>query len=338
MKRCTRAGLNVTKSCNWRCATCFYRHETGFFTPQHETLGEIMKWTEEAQRRGLDHCVLVGYGEPTFWPYLTDWIKRCKDIGMTTSIITNGTATPAFYESLYHDGLDHIHVSVHGKGEVLNRIAENQIAGEKQAETLKWLKDSGLPWRSNTTLQQLNFQHLEETVDHILEHECRHVVLLGFLPHYGWYNKLQQVAVPPRDLRQPLERCIEKIEQANRWVTLRYHPMCHMKDEYRKYITNANMVCYDPGEWEYSMSGSANEADLTRIAVELGEQVSIKGKPCNQCAIRQHCGGWNHIYAEGFNGAELKAVQANEISDMAGAFQYYFNQNPFNIQFKGYFA
>lgn len=335
MKRCTRIGLNVTKSCNWRCNTCFYKHEQGFFTPEHETLQSMVSQIEKAKQRGLDHIVLVGYGEPSLWPHLPEFVKQCKAIGMASSIITNGTATPAFYESLYADGLDHIHISVHGKGDILNKIAHSQVAAEKQAEVLKWLKQAELPWRSNTTLQLDNYQTLPEITEYVLDHGCRHVVLLGFLPHYGWHNRLREVAVEPAALRPFIEESMDKVIDRHQWLTLRYHPMCHLRTDLWKYVTNADFVLLDPGEWEYNNSATMLDESLKKAAWELGQNVAIKTEPCINCDLYKHCGGWNATYAAGFDGAALEPYKCGEYPQ---SFGYLWYQNPFNTEFKGHFT
>ena len=128
---------------------------------------------------------------------------------------------------------------------------------------------------------------------------------------------------------------MDKVIQADKWLTLRYHPMCHLREDLWKYVTNANMVVYDSGEWEYSNSASASDEKLKEIAKGIGDSVSIKTKPCTECDSYSHCGGWNCVYAAGFDGAGLSAV--NGLPEETKAFQYYWNQNPFNNEFKGHF-
>ena len=339
MKRCMRVGVNVTKRCNFRCKTCFYLHEEGFFTPTDEPTALIEDQIISAQNRGLDHAVIVGYGEPTLWPDLMRFVKFCKENGMKSSIITNGTAPVKYYESLYANGLDHLHISVHGLGDTLNKIACNATAGDKQKEVLEWLKESKLPWRSNTTLQLENYLEVPETIDYIIDHGAAHIVLLGFLPHYGWFNKVRDVAVHPADLRLKIEPAMDAVIKANRWLTLRYHPMCHLRQDLWKYVTNANFVLLDPFEWCYNDSGTLSDADLKIACKNLGDNVSIKTEPCVSCALQPHCGGWNAVYAAGFNGADLTSVPKSFVPEKSlTEFGYYWYQNPVNTEGRGHFA
>jgi MoaA/NifB/PqqE/SkfB family radical SAM enzyme len=326
MKRCLRVGIDVTKRCNWRCKTCFYRHKDWFNTPEDKSLFDAMREVTEAKRRGCDHAVLVGWGETALWPHTIDFIKECKTIDIKTSIITNGTIGIKTYYDMYLAGLNHLHVSVHGMGDTLNRIAEKEWAAKRQAQTLDWLESNKLPWRSNTTLQKENAGQLCETIDYIIRKGAYHIVLLGFLPHYEWGNRLKEVAVRSMDLRPNLEYCLRAIVSAGRYATLRYHPMCHLDPYLRKYVVNARYVLYDPNEWDYGHSGD-EDAKLWNAAVnEIGGAVAIKGKPCCNCTHFVHCGGFNQTYTNGFDGNDLCAI-ATEIEQTPG---FLHDQNPVN--------
>lgn len=329
--RTSKLGLNVTKRCNWRCAHCFFRHEAGYFVNEDVSLPDIMAQVEAGKARGSNHAYIIGWGESTLWPHLVDWIDQCKAIGVSTSIISNGTASIRFYENLYNHGLNHLHLSVHGFGDVINAIAESQIADKKQTETLTWLKESELPWRSNTTLQLLNYQHLPEIFEKIIDYGSRHLVICGFLPHYGWETRLRDVAVAPAISRPFIEAALDKAIAANRWLTLRYFPYCHLRQDLWPYITNANMVVFDNGEYEFENSGSLPDDQLMALSNHVRDTYKVQGEPCKSCAAFIHCGGWNKVYAAAFDGAGLTA-QAEAVKE----FGYYWNQNPFNTEFKGY--
>lgn len=333
MNRCRRVGQDVTKKCNAKCKTCFYRYRADFNTDYHSTRDQIRGELEKAKARGCNHSVLVGWGEPTLYAHLDEWQQDCNAIGFTTSMITNGLVSTKRAEELFIRGLDHLHVSVHGEGETLNTILECSQASRIQDKLLEWLKAGGYPWRSNTTLQQENYRVLPHIVEHIVEHGCKHVVLLGFLPHYEWKNRLREVAVHPGILRPYIEAAAKVALDAGAMLTIRYHPMCHLSPELWKYVVNARYVLYDPWEWDYGHAGDT-EASLWAAAVhEIGDSVAIKGTPCSKCELQMHCGGWNKVYAAGFEGAGLQAQTGTEIPDKPG---WLHDQNPAN-RAKGYF-
>lgn len=336
MRRCTRVGIDVTKRCQWTCKTCFYRWRADFNQPYDRSLEDVMNELRAAKTRGCDHAVVVGWGEPTLWPNLIDFVIAVKDLGMTSSIITNGMASIDRYVKLRVAGLNHLHISCHAIGTELDEIAGLPGAGKRQRELMEWLRNAEWPWRMNMTVQKINYQNLLNIAAQCVAHGCRHIISLGFLPHYEWNdpNKLRQVAVHPKELRPYIEDVIKFVENCNSelpdsekvMMTVRYHPMCHLATEYRKYIVNARYVLYDPWEWEYGNAGKTDDS-YWQAAVDIGNTVSIIGTPCYNCDLGIHCGGWNRIYAAGFDGADLHAIETDPIAQFCG---YLHDQNPAN--------
>lgn len=316
LRPCSRVGINVTWKCNWGCETCFYRFNDSLHSLVDEDLESLISQVSAAKRRGCDHVVMVGFGEPSLYSRLNELVTFIDRVGMTSSMITNGATNLKIFERMYEIGMNHLHVSVHALGDKLDRIANREGAGRKQAELKKFLKDNKLPWRTNTTIQALNYQELPQIIEDIVEHGAFHIVLLGFLPHYEWSdrNKANLVIIPPKDLRPYIEQTARFLIQANKLFTIRYHPLCHLSPDLWKYVTNAQYVLYDPWEWEYNHAGE----DPTRYktsAMIIGRHTSIKTEPCIKCRAFLHCGGWNDTYAKICNGADLKAIQPNEVPE-----------------------
>lgn len=331
MKPCTRVGLDLTKRCSWRCSHCFYRWAKDFNTNYDKPIDELKAEVSDAFARGCDHAVAVGWGETSLYKHMIEYLEFCNVLGMTTSIITNGCAPTSKYQTFFDAGLDHLHLSVHGLGETLDRIAGVPTASRMQGVTMKWLRDNKLPWRANMTLQQLNYKTAPTVARHCIEHDVFHFVLLGFLPHYEWCGKnLKETIVHPGELRPYLESAIEQCINAGVYCTLRYHPFCHMKPDYWRFITNARYVLFDPWEWDYDHCGEA-PAELWRSALSMGDSVAIKGSPCSECAVQMHCGGWNSIYANAFDGADLKPIKECDVPrESLNKIGYFHDLNPAN--------
>jgi hypothetical protein len=238
-----------------------------------------------------------------------DLVDYTVSQGMTMSMITNGTCGIDRYKEAFDHGLNHLHISVHGTGDTLNTIAAVPGAASAQQRLLEWLKGSEKPWRSNTTLQLANYRELPNIVQHIIDHGAFHVVLLGFLPHYDWEKpeNMRKVAVHPGELRPYIEQAAQLVLDAKKFLTIRYHPMCHLSPEYRKYVVNARYVLYDPWEWDYGTAGMS-DTDHWMAAMQMGNSVAIQEAPCRKCALYTHCGGWNKTYAHGFDGANLTMI------------------------------
>jgi MoaA/NifB/PqqE/SkfB family radical SAM enzyme len=336
MKPCSRLGIDLSWRCNVKCKTCFYKYNENFNQKIDKPFENVKAEIDHAVNCGCDHVVAVGQGETTLYPHILDMVAYCKEKGITSSIISNGTTGTKKVDQLFYRGLDHLHLSTHGIDDVLDNILGADCAYGKQIELLNWIKTMNYKWRSNTTLQKDNYKSLLSIAKQNVVYGVSHFVLLGFLPHYEWSqpNKLQEVAVHPKELQPYIEEAIDYLVDHGVYVTLRYHPMCHLQPKYWKYVTNALYVVYDPWEWCYNGIYPNNTAEEMRAnAQDVGDTVSIKTEPCISCDLYQHCGGWNKTYADGYNGADLHSIK----DDSVGEFGSIFLQNPAN-NLKGYFG
>ena len=315
LRRCTRVGVNLTWRCNWSCKTCFYRYNDSLHTPFDYTIDEVTIEMTKAKARGCNHVVAVGYGEPMLYPYINDFVTVAKNIGLKSSIITNGSVSVSSFEKLYELGLNHLHISVHDLDERLDAISGVKNSGKKQAAVKEFLRDNKLPWRSNTTLQSRNYDNLENITLNVVENGVFHVVLLGFLPHYEWSDKSKadEVVVPPDVLRPYIEKACDSLLEAKRLFTIRYHPMCHLSPRLWKYVVNAKYVLHDPWEWEYGHSGES-DTQFKISATKLGNECSIKTEPCTSCVLYLHCGGWNGTNVKLCN-VQLKSIRVQDVPD-----------------------
>jgi MoaA/NifB/PqqE/SkfB family radical SAM enzyme len=314
MKPCRRVGLDVTWRCTWRCTHCFYAHgytneHGGLGTPYDVPMETLLAKVDKARARGIDHVVLEGWGEPTLFPKLGDLLLACRSRGLTTSIITNGVQPTSHYAKMYYDwGLDHLHISSHGFGDVLNQIAARPDAAAKQLRLKEWLHKEQLPFRTNLTIQQANYKQMPEALERDSDLGAFHVVMLGFLPHYEWSDpkKTAEVGVHPELLRPYIEETCRRMVERNQFFTIRYHPFCHLDPKYWKYIVNTHMVLWDVFEWNYDLQAD-DLVSLRRSAEKMGEGTRTTD-PCNRCIARPHCGGWNKRNVEGV-GCTLTAIE-----------------------------
>lgn len=317
MQPCRRVGLDVTWKCGWRCLHCFYRfggNEHGELgTPYDVPLEELLAKVDKGRAHGLNHVVLEGWGEPTLYSRLGELLVACRQRGMTTSIITNGTSPIELYEKCYRQwGLDHLHISSHGFGDTLDAIAQRKGTSAKQLKLKEWLKAEQLPFRTNVTLQQTNYEQVPEIIARDVELGAFHCVMLGFISIYEWSDPATtaQVAVHPAKLRPYIEKAAAFLKARDHLFTIRYHPHCHLAPEFWPYIVNARYVFFDPWEWNYQLQAD-NIPALWDASKKMGDSLASSKEPCNSCSAFRHCGGWNKVTATG-TAADLTAITRHE--------------------------
>lgn len=308
MLPCKRVGIDVTWRCPCRCKTCFYLRDERFHSGVDVPLGEVKAKIDKARSGGLDHVVAVGYGEPAICPTMPEIVDYAHSLGMATSMITSGIAGLDRFKQFYDQGMDHLHISSHGLDDTLDNIMEVPGAFKKQAQLKTWMRSAGWRFRTNVTLQQVNYRELPDLAEYEIEQGDYHFVFLGFLPHYHWSQHVNEVAVHPAELRPYIEDAARLLGESGTLFTIRYHPFCHLSPEFWPYVVNARYVFFDNTEWNYELQAHDLEA-LWRASKACGDSVAIQGEPCSQCIARPHCGGWNRVYAAAFSGAGLKQIE-----------------------------
>ena len=310
MKPCRKVGIDVTWRCQWRCRSCFYRRNPHLGKPTDVPWMEVCNKIRRAKEGGLDHVVAVGHGEPSLYPDILNVLNYCRGEGMATSMITTGATGLWRFNEFYDNGLDHLHISSHGIGETLDRITGTKGGFDKQTELKDHLQTRGLPFRTNVTIQRENYQELPELASHECDMGVWHFVFLGFIPIYEWGTDkayVQEVAVPPAELRPYIEDAAEILLAMKRHFTIRYQPLCHLSPKYWPYVTNARFVFFDQYEWNYELQAEDTES-LWRASKRMGDGLG-NHYPCHQCVAYHWCGGWNKKYAEAFDGADLKPIK-----------------------------
>lgn len=310
MKPCTKVGLEFTRNCRASCSHCFWRFRG---MPSAPTLQQSKAKIDQSYAGGLDHVVLVGYGEPSLAEETVELLQYAHSKGMASSMITLGNTGLRRFQQFVRLGVDHFHISSHGLGDTVDEIVKQRGTFRKQAELKEWLRLEEVPFRTNAAMQQANYRELPYLAEYEIEHGTLHFVFLGFLPHGEWSlsayrENLLEVAVHPAHLRPYIEDGAEVLLDDGVYFTIRYHPLCHLAPKYWPYVVNARYCQFDPWEWNYQLQAH-DPARLWEYAKSLGESVAIQGRPCSDCLARRHCGGWNRTYAAAFDGADLKPIR-----------------------------
>lgn len=102
--------FHIVKPCNMKCKFCYATFED-FKVDKQLSLDEVYDILVKLTNAGLKKITFAG-GEPLLYKNLPEAIQFAKDIGLTTSIITNGSfLTREWITRLAHD-LDWIGISV----------------------------------------------------------------------------------------------------------------------------------------------------------------------------------------------------------------------------------
>ena len=110
--------LNVTDGCNLRCRHC-YRRSGVPFAHELETTELVRLVEEHAALNGTS--IMVSGGEPLFRRSTTiSLLRRAKELGLKTVMLTNGTMITARTAQLLEGLLDQVQISLDGPDPITN--------------------------------------------------------------------------------------------------------------------------------------------------------------------------------------------------------------------------
>lgn len=173
--------LPVTNKCNYDCRFCFavFRDKKCWVDDSR-----IMDMPEILKEMGTEKITLEG-GEPFLYDELEKLLKRFKDTGMTTSVISNGSLINEANLERLSDHLDWLTLSIDSTRESvekeLGRGDGNHI--ERVVNIGKLSKEFGINLKLNTVVTRLN---LDEDLSNIYTNlEPKRVKMFQVLPIEG---------------------------------------------------------------------------------------------------------------------------------------------------------
>ena len=108
------AWLTLNRRCNFRCKWCYAR-DTEYNNDSNMSLELAKKLALIIKEIGIKNVMLVG-GEPTMWESLCEFNKYAKEIGLSTTLITNAFlfGNDEYWENYKKNSCDYCVISIKG--------------------------------------------------------------------------------------------------------------------------------------------------------------------------------------------------------------------------------
>lgn len=153
--------FHLWKPCNYRCAFCFAVFDDDDALKQvRGGLGEraSLEILDALRAAGVEKINFVG-GEPTGCPYLPALLRRAKEIGFVTSIVTNGTKLVQVLDSA-PGTVDWVGLSVDSCVEEVQAALGRGRGGhvQRSLEYFKLLRERNIRTKLNTVVTSMNWQ------------------------------------------------------------------------------------------------------------------------------------------------------------------------------------
>ena len=160
--------FHLWQPCNMRCRFCFATFQDAgqnALPKGHLPREDCLAVVDALATAGFDKINFAG-GEPTLCPWLPDLIQRAKKLGLTTSVVTNGSCVTAEWLDLVDSCLDWAAVSIDTVDpEKLKRLGRTTRTGPlSEADYLRimdMLKQRDIRLKINTVVTRSNYdEHL----------------------------------------------------------------------------------------------------------------------------------------------------------------------------------
>ena len=146
-------------------------------------------------------------------------------------------------------------ISVHGLGEVHDRVVQRKGAHVRQMNAIRNLQEVGIPFRFNCVLSKPVVPQLPAIAKLAVKTGARVVNFLAFNPFEDQANDSRRSAnnVPRySEVMGTLTEALDILDEAGIEANVRYYPICMFEQRHRKSAYGFQQLSYDHHEWDYA--------------------------------------------------------------------------------------
>ena len=181
---------HLWRPCNMRCGFCFatFQDIDPHILPKgHIGREDCLTVVESLAQAGFQKINFAG-GEPTLCPWLPDLIRRAKELGLTTSVVTNGSRITTEWMGQLNGSLDWAALSVDSVDpntllSIGRTVRSGPISADDYLRAIDVLRRHGVRIKVNTVVTRLNLS--EDMTDFILESRPERWKIFQVLPVVG---------------------------------------------------------------------------------------------------------------------------------------------------------
>lgn len=299
-----RMDLALTYRCNENCSHCYNAR------PRNHPEMDTHSWQATISRLwdiGVPHICFTG-GEATLRDDLDELIAHAEAQGQITGLLSNGRrlADYDYTKRLVDAGLDHVQITIESsRAEIHDQMVRARGAWDDTVKGIRNALDLGLFVMTNTTLLQLNCEHIQETIEFLGDLGVPTIGCNALI--YSGKGKLVGTGIPEQDLSPLLEVVKTTTERSGQrliWYTPTQY--CHFDPVQMqlgvKACTAAQYnMCVEPDgnvipcQSFYEPLGNILHDPWDAIwnhelALWIRERKYIPNS-CHGCAVLQECGG-----------------------------------------------
>lgn len=255
-----RAVMWLGQTCNLRCYFCYFLDRIK--TKEHpENPFMSLEKAKHICKTLVDHygndSIDIQGGEPTLHKGILELISYCNEIGLHPTLITNALVLSEKdrCKEFKDAGVNDFLISVHGIGEVHDRVVQLPGAHKKQMAALKNMRELGIPFRFNCVLSKPVVNQLPQISQLAVAMGARAVNFLAFNPFEDQARDgMRSRANVPMysETAKKLNEALDILDDNKIEANVRYLPICMVTPRHYKSMYNFQQLPYDHHEWDYA--------------------------------------------------------------------------------------
>lgn len=344
--------IYVTNACNLRCKHCFMRsgNKLDKELSLHQWIGVLKEFCENGGQ-----CVTFSGGEPLMYENFYEILKYSHEIGLTNTVLSNGTLWSENDVDRFFPYIDEIQFSLDGVDEDSNAVIRGNGKFSIVIENIIRFANRGVKTSVATTFTYDNLN--EETAS-------KYKLLVKRIQERAnseVFFKLSKKLLPGRNVNISAE---ENKRYAELIKSIEYEVNPHADAENFMVGHQPNLVSINCGLGGLSITADGEVCFCNRISevdsfgnvntkslkeyMELGRQIHIQTsvdnvEPCSECMLRYICNGGCRIDDFNFH-AKLKNATGRYVQitctaetrqklmkRMVDSFNYMYDFNPCTI-------
>jgi radical S-adenosyl methionine domain-containing protein 2 len=153
--------FHITEACNMHCKYCFAKYGGVDRNAHLLSFQQYCIILDQVKKNNFSKISFAG-GEPTLHPFLAELVQYSKKIGLTTMLITNGSALTENLLSDLHGKLDWVSISIDSLNSQTNkrigRVFKGISPNDKfYSEKARLIKKYGMRLKINTVVSSVNY-------------------------------------------------------------------------------------------------------------------------------------------------------------------------------------
>ncbi len=199
---------NMTRRCNLRCMHCYIQSEDKDYSGELTT-EEAKEFIDDLAKAEVPVLLFSG-GEPLIRKDFYELARYATDKKIRAVVSTNGTLiTKEAAKKMKESGIEYVGISLDGGPETHNKFRGQPNAFEKSIEGIKNAMDEGLRAGVRFTLNQLNYDDLDEVID-IVVREGIPRFCMYHLVYAGRGKEIAELDVTKDQSREVIEKLMKK--------------------------------------------------------------------------------------------------------------------------------